>query len=91
MQPTFGDAEQKGRRKRTRREIVLPEMEHTVPRWALFALIAPHCWKAAARVGSRIDGKRSYASSYCRYRDLECVRRLEHENQRDRADCSDLT
>jgi len=42
MQLTFGDAEQQGRRKRTRREIFLSEMEQVVPWKALLALIEPH-------------------------------------------------
>lgn len=42
MQLTFGDAEQQGRRKRTRREIILSEMELVVPWKALLALIEPH-------------------------------------------------
>lgn len=42
MQLTFGDAEQQGRRKRTRREIFLSEMELVVPWNALLALIEPH-------------------------------------------------
>ena len=42
MQLTFGDAEQQGRRKRTRREIFLSEMEQVVPWKALLVLIEPH-------------------------------------------------
>ena len=42
MQLTFGDAEQQGRRKRTRREIFLSEMEQVVPWKVLLALIEPH-------------------------------------------------
>ena len=42
MQLTFGDAEQQGRRKRTRREIFLSEMEQVMPWTALLALIEPH-------------------------------------------------
>lgn len=42
MQLTFGDAEQRGRRKRTRREIFLSEMRLMVPWKALLALIEPY-------------------------------------------------
>lgn len=42
MQLTFGDAEQQGRSKRTRRDIFLSEMEQVVPWKALLALIEPH-------------------------------------------------
>ncbi|MET3147309.1 UNVERIFIED_ORG: IS5 family transposase [Xanthomonas axonopodis] len=42
MQLTFGDAEGLGKRKQTRREIFLAEMEHVVPWQQLLALIAPH-------------------------------------------------
>lgn len=46
MQLTFGDAENAGSRKRTRREIFLDEMEQVVPWTALLALIEPHYPKA---------------------------------------------
>lgn len=42
MQLTFGDAEGMGKRKQTRREIFLAEMEQVVPWAALLALIEPH-------------------------------------------------
>ncbi|AKU51435.1 IS5 family transposase [Xanthomonas arboricola] len=42
MQLTFGDAEGLGKRKQTRREIFLSEMEKVVPWKQLLALIAPH-------------------------------------------------
>ena len=42
MQLSFGDAEQTGKRKRTRREVFLAQMEQVVPWDALLALIAPH-------------------------------------------------
>ena len=42
MQLSFGDAEHTGKRKRTRREIFLAEMEQVVPWNALLKLIAPH-------------------------------------------------
>ncbi|WP_031423942.1 IS5 family transposase [Xanthomonas euvesicatoria] len=42
MQLTFGDAEGLGKRKQTRREIFLSEMEKAVPWQHLLALIAPH-------------------------------------------------
>ena len=46
MQLTFGDAESIGKRRRTRREIFLAEMEQVVPWSALLALIEPHYPKA---------------------------------------------
>jgi IS5 family transposase len=42
MQLTFGDAEGMGKRKRTRREIFLAEMESVAPWKTLLALIEPH-------------------------------------------------
>jgi len=45
-QMSFGDAEYAGKRKRTRREEFLAEMERVVPWDALLALIEPHYPKA---------------------------------------------
>ncbi|PPV02462.1 transposase, partial [Xanthomonas axonopodis] len=42
MQLSFGDAEYNGKRKRTRREVILAEMDQMVPWKALLALIEPH-------------------------------------------------
>lgn len=42
MQLSFGDGESTGKRKRTRREVFLAEMEQVVPWHALLPLIAPH-------------------------------------------------
>ena len=42
MQLSFGDGEYAGKRKKTRREIFLSEMEQVVPWSALLKLIAPH-------------------------------------------------
>jgi len=43
MQLSFGDAEEMGKRKRTRREIFLAKMEQQVVPWAgLLSVIAPH-------------------------------------------------
>lgn len=42
MQLSFGDAEDLGSRKRTRREVFLSEMEQVVPWKGLLALIQPH-------------------------------------------------
>ena len=42
MQLTFGDAEGLGKRKQTRRELFLAEMDHVVPWKPLLALIEPH-------------------------------------------------
>ena len=42
MQLSFGDAEHTGKRKLTRKEIFLAEMEQVVPWNTLRALIAPH-------------------------------------------------
>lgn len=48
-QLSFGDAEYAGKRKQTRREIFLAEMEQVVPWKALLALIEPHYPKAGGR------------------------------------------
>lgn len=50
MQLTFGDAEGQGKRKQTRREIFLAEMERVVPWKALLAQIEPH-YPRSGRVG----------------------------------------
>ncbi|MBO9962838.1 IS5/IS1182 family transposase, partial [Xanthomonas phaseoli pv. dieffenbachiae] len=42
MQLTFGDAEYNGKRKRTRREVFLAEMDQVEPWKELLALIEPH-------------------------------------------------
>ena len=42
MQVGFGDAEQQGQRKRTRREMLLSEMEQVVPWKGLLVSIEPH-------------------------------------------------
>ena len=41
-QMTFGDVEYASKRKQTRREVFLSEMEQVVPWRALLALIEPH-------------------------------------------------
>ncbi|OLK07652.1 transposase, partial [Xanthomonas oryzae pv. oryzae] len=59
MQLTFGDAEYNGKRKRTRREVFLAEMDQVVPWKGLLALIEPHYPKSGQpgrqpeRVGTR--------------------------------------
>ncbi|OLH06434.1 transposase, partial [Xanthomonas oryzae pv. oryzae] len=55
MQLTFGDAEGLGKRKQTRREIFLAEMERIVPWKRLLALIEPHYQ------GSGRPGRQPYA------------------------------
>ena len=42
-QISFADAEHAGKRKKTRREVLLEEMELVVPWKALLKLIEPHC------------------------------------------------
>ncbi|WP_429002620.1 hypothetical protein [Xanthomonas fragariae] len=42
MHLSFGDAEYNGKRKRTRREVFLCEMDQVVPWKDLLSLIAPH-------------------------------------------------
>ena len=49
MQLSFGDAEHTGKRKKTRREVFLAEMEQVVPWNALLALIVPHYPKMGQR------------------------------------------
>jgi IS5 family transposase len=53
-QLSFSDAEHAGKRKRTRREVFLEEMERVVPWSALLSLVAPHYPKAGR-------GRRPYA------------------------------
>ena len=45
-QMSFGDAEYAGKRKQTRREVFLAEMERVVPWVELLSLIEPHYPKA---------------------------------------------
>ncbi|MGE8399893.1 MAG: hypothetical protein ACN6NZ_08135, partial [Burkholderiales bacterium] len=49
-QLTFGDAEGLGKRKQTRREMFLAEMEQVVPWKALLAQLEPH-YPCSGRVG----------------------------------------
>lgn len=49
MQLTFGDAEGLGKRKQTRREIFLGEMEQVIPWKPLLALIEPHYPRSGRR------------------------------------------
>jgi hypothetical protein len=53
MQLTFGDAEGLGKRKQTRREIFLGEMEQVVPWKSLLALIEPHYPTSGRRADRR--------------------------------------
>ena len=57
MQLTFGDAEDIGQRKRTRREVFLSEMDQVVPWAALLALIEPHYPKLG------LQGRQPYPGS----------------------------
>ncbi|OLI94004.1 transposase, partial [Xanthomonas oryzae pv. oryzae] len=52
MQLTFGDAEYNGKRKRTRREVFLAEMDQVVPWKGLLGLVEPHYPKWGTRGGS---------------------------------------
>ena len=65
MQLTCGDAEQQGRRKRTRREIFLSEMEQVMPWKALMALINRTTQRQAAQAGNRIGLKPCCVSACC--------------------------
>ena len=47
-QMSFGDAEYAGKRKKTRREIFLDEMDQVVPWTSLLALVEP-CYPMAGR------------------------------------------
>src|SRR5690606_5199457 len=49
MQLSFGDAEHTNKRKKTRRETFLAEMEQVVPWSGLLALIVPHYPKTGQR------------------------------------------
>ncbi len=63
MQLTFGDAEGLGKRKQTRREIFLAEMEQVVPWQQLLGLIAPH-YPVSPMSASR--NRSASSSSTCR-------------------------
>ena len=58
-QISFADAEQAGKRKKTRREVFLAEMELVVPWHALLKVIEPHTRLQAADDG-RIRSKRCF-------------------------------
>ena len=49
-QTTFADAEYAGKRKQTRKELFLIEMDRVVPWKGLIALIEPHTRRAEAAV-----------------------------------------
>jgi IS5 family transposase len=65
MQLTFGDAEGMGKRKKTRREIFLAEMERVVPWAGLLALIEPHYPTMGRPAASRTRWRRCCASISC--------------------------
>ena len=56
-QMSFGDAEYRGKRKQTRREKFLAEMEQVVPWDSLLALIEPFYpqWRVAAAIRTRLS------------------------------------
>lgn len=56
-QMTFADAEYAGKRKQTRKELFLIEMDQVVPRKGLIALIEPHYPKG----GLSTDGDAAHA------------------------------
>lgn len=65
MQLTFGDAEGLGQRKKTRRELVLNELDQVVPWKRPLALIEPH-YPIAGRRGRQPDPRPPcYASTSC--------------------------
>jgi IS5 family transposase len=55
MRLTFGDAEDLGQRKQTRREVFLGQMDQVVPWKALLSLIEPHYPKSGQ------PGRQTYA------------------------------
>jgi IS5 family transposase len=61
-QLSFSDAEYAGKRKQTRREKFLAEMEQVVPWKALLAVIEP-VYPKAGRVGVRMPSRRYCAST----------------------------
>ena len=61
-QMTFGDAEYAGKRKKTRREVFLEEMEQVVPWKSLLSLIEPMLsdgWSRPASVSAGDDAARA--------------------------------
>lgn len=64
-QLTFSDAEYAGKRKQTRREVFLTEMDQVMPWDALLALIEPHYPKKRAGVADRIRWQRCCGSTSC--------------------------
>lgn len=77
MQLTFGDAEYNGKRKRTRREVFLAEMDQVVPWNDLLALIEPHYPKSGQpgrqpyRLETMLRIRRSQLASATRQLNLE--------------------
>lgn len=63
-QISFSDAEYAGKRKKTRREVFLEEMELVVPWKALLGLIEPH-WPRGCRTrcGSSVAHRASIAAT----------------------------
>lgn len=77
MQLSFGDAEYNGKRKRTRREVFLAEMDQVVPWNDLLALIEPHYPKSGQpgrqpyRLETMLRIRRSQLASATRQLNLE--------------------
>ncbi len=63
-QMTFADAEYAGKRKQTRKELFLIEMDRVVPWKGLIALIEPH-YPKGVRVVEPVDGTPTFADQ-CR-------------------------
>lgn len=55
-QATFADAEYAGKRKQTRRERFLIEMDRVMPWKGLIALIEPHRWSSGLSVAGHVAG-----------------------------------
>ena len=73
-QISFSDAEYAGKRKKTRREVFLEEMEQVVPWKALLALIEPH-YPVAGR------GRRPWTHGMPRTRWPRQIRKLRLSNR----------
>lgn len=60
-----GDAEYNGKRKQTRREVFLAQMDQVVPWQELLALIKPHYPRQACRAASPMRWRRCCISTFC--------------------------
>jgi len=75
-QISFSDAEYAGKRKKTRREVFLEEMEQVVPWKALLGLIEPRCKQSPLQLHLWRDGSLRLKELRCRRNSLMHLRRV---------------